>query len=379
MLGAVLMVLFGVMSPEEAYRLVNWDTICLLLGMMIVAEHLRDAGLFRIMARRVGKVESPFALLALVSSVSGLLSAFLVNDTICVVMTPFVLAICRERRLPPFPFLMALATSSNVGSALTLTGNPQNMIIGTESGFNYTRFLLLMLLPVGLAMLINLGLLWVYYRKDLDSLAPESAGETASYPPVNRKELAVAVGAMTLSVGGFFAGFSMAFSALTGACCAITLNRREPRAILARLDWALLLFFSSLFIVIGGLKTSGLAEYLVRWTLSHLAGDLPTQVIGFSFLTLIGSNLFSNVPFVLLAGQMIPRLSHPDLFWCLLAFVSTLAGNLTLVGSVANLIVAESAKDQCEMGFRRYAAFGIPSTLLTLAVGIGCLYGLFPS
>ncbi|MBF0501776.1 MAG: anion transporter [Candidatus Riflebacteria bacterium] len=381
LLGAVMMVMFGVMSPAEAYLLVNWDTICLLLGMMIIAEHLRDAGLFERLSRWFGSLGSPFLLLTCVSLVAALASALLVNDTICVVMTPLVLGICRDRRLNPFPYLMALAVSSNIGSALTLTGNPQNMIIGSLSHFNYARFIKLMTIPVAIAWLINLYLLWLYYRRSLTHPATTDEGEATSgirreIPRTRR--LRIGITALIITCFGFFSGYSMAFSALAGAVFVITLHRKDPRLLLERLDWSLLLFFAALFVVIGGLKTSGLAEAGTRLALSYVKGGLASQIRIFSAVTLAGSNLFSNVPFVLLAAHSVPRLASPDLFWCLLAYVSTLAGNLTLFGSVANLIVAESARDECEIGFFAYAKFGIPSTILTLTAGIGILTALNP-
>lgn len=378
--GAVLMVLFGVMSPEEAYSLVNWDTICLLLGMMIIAEHLRDAGLFERLTIRLGKMGSPVFLLAVVSLVAALLSALLVNDTICVVMTPLVLVVCRNRRLNPFPYLMALATSSNIGSALTLTGNPQNMIIGSLSKFNYARFISLMTIPVAVALGLNLYLLWLYYRRHLrlTETAPNSdsglATPEASIP--HSRRLRIGLFALFLTCIGFFTGHSMAFSALAGAVVVITFHRQDPRHILERLEWSLLLFFAALFVVIGGLKTSGLAEAGTRLAMQMISGTPTEQAWAFSGITLLGSNLFSNVPFVLLAGQTIPRMAAPDLFWCLLAYVSTIAGNLTLFGSVANLIVAESAKDECEISFLAYARFGVPSTILCLGTGILVLIAL---
>ncbi|MFZ2957286.1 MAG: SLC13 family permease, partial [Candidatus Ozemobacteraceae bacterium] len=192
------------------------------------------------------------------------------------------------------------------------------------------------------------------------------------------RRLRIGLTALGLTCFGFFSGYSMAFSALAGAVVVISLHRKDPQHLLQRLDWSLLLFFASLFVVIGGLKTSGLAEAGTRLAMSCVKGDITSQAWAFSGVTLMGSNLFSNVPFVLLAAQSIPRLASPDLFWCLLAFVSTLAGNLTLFGSVANLIVAESAREECELGFFAYARFGIPSTLLTLVCGIGILIELNP-
>lgn len=378
--GAVLMVAFGVVEPEEAYRLVNWDTICLLLGMMIIAEHLRAAGLFEKFSRLAESFASPFGLLVIIGFVAAISSAILVNDPVCVVMTPLVLEICRRKRLKPFPYLMMLATSSNIGSTLTLTGNPQNMIIGNLSKLGFLRFMLLMTAPFTVSMLINILLAWFFYRHALvEDQTIEKPAETI-LPRESRPEqlqktrhLRLGLAGLGVACAGFVSGFSMAFSALAGAVIVITFHRKDPSELFEKMEWSLLMFFAALFVVIGGLQTSGLAQAVTHWALQLISGDLATQVWVFSGVTLAGSNLLSNVPFVLLASQSIPAMTNPELFWCLLAFVSTIAGNLTIFGSVANMIVAETARNECPMSFWAFARFGIPSTILSLLAGIWLL------
>ncbi len=377
LLGAVLMVAFGVMTPKEAYELVNWDTICLLLGMMIIAEHLRSAGLFETITAKLENFNKPFVLLTVVAFSAALLSAILVNDPVCVVFTPLVLLLCHKKHLNPLPFLIVLATSSNIGSSLTLTGNPQNMIIGSISKLGFIPFMGKMLLPFLVAMAINLGLAWLYYGKKLtlDSApaeikAADAAITEADDHPLKTRRLRIGLLGLAITCIGFISGCSMAFSALAGAVIVITFHRKDPGEIFAKLDWSLLMFFSALFVVIGGLQTSGLAAAIADWSLKLISGSLTQQIWTFSGVTLIGSNLLSNVPFVLLASNSVPSLSNPELFWCLLAFVSTIAGNLTIFGSVANMIVAETAGDKCKISFWEFARFGAVSTILCLVAGI---------
>ena len=384
--GAVLMVVFGVVTPEEAYRLVNWDTICLLLGMMIIAEHLRAAGLFARFSRLAERLSSPFGLLVIIGFSAALASAILVNDPVCVVMTPLVLEICRRKRLRPFPYLMMLATSSNIGSTLTLTGNPQNMIIGNLSKLGFLRFTLLMTAPFVVAMLVNILLAWLYYRHELVNENDLIEGPDGAFPRESRPEqlqktrrLRVGLTGLFVACAGFVAGFSMSFSALAGAVIVITVHRKDPSELFEKMEWSLLMFFAALFVVIGGLQTSGLAQAVTEWSLRLISGDMSSQVWIFSGVTLVGSNLLSNVPFVLLASQSIPSMSSPDLFWCLLAFVSTIAGNLTIFGSVANMIVAETARNECPMSFWPFARFGIPSTLISLLAGVWLLSLILPA
>lgn len=377
LLGAVLMVAFGVMTPKEAYELVNWDTICLLLGMMIVAEHLRSAGLFETITSKLESFNKPFALLTVVAFSAAILSAILVNDPVCVVFTPLVLLLCHKKHLNPLPFLIVLATSSNIGSCLTLTGNPQNMIIGSISKLGFIPFMSKMFLPFLVAMAINLGLAWLYYGKKLtlDSATPETKAADAAITeaedhPLKTRRLRIGLLGLVITCIGFITGCSMAFSALAGAVIVITFHRKDPGEIFAKLDWSLLMFFSALFVVIGGLQTSGLAVAIADWSLKLISGSLNQQIWIFSGVTLIGSNLLSNVPFVLLASNSVPSLSNPELFWCLLAFVSTIAGNLTIFGSVANMIVTETAGDKCKISFWEFARFGMVSTILCLIAGI---------
>ena len=377
LLGTVLMVAFGVVTPKEAYNLVNWDTICLLLGMMIVAEHLRSAGLFEKITSKLESFDKPFVLLVVVAFSAALLSSILVNDPVCVVFTPLVLLLCHKKHLNPLPYLIVLATSSNIGSSLTLTGNPQNMIIGNISKLEFLHFLKLMLLPFLAAMAINLGLAWLFYRNKLRlEAAPieiKNADALYNYEddhPLKTRRLRIGILGLVVTCLGFITGCSMAFSALAGAVIVITFHRKDPGEILAKLDWSLLMFFSALFVVIGGLQTSGLAAAIANWSLKLISGEITKQIWVFSGVTLVGSNLLSNVPFVLLASHSIPSLNNPELFWCLLAYVSTIAGNLTIFGSVANMIVAETAGDRCKISFWEFARFGIPSTLICIAVGV---------
>lgn len=372
LLGSVLMVVFGVIGTEEAYRLVNWDTILLLFGMMVIIEHLADAGFFEIIARWISiKRLSAEGLLALVVFGFGFLAAFLVNDIVCIFFTPLLLIMIRERKLAPMPYLIALATSANLGSTIAFTGNPQNMIIGNLSGIPYAVFFLKML-PIGLLGLgVNYLLLRWIYRQELalpiEEILPSRTPESK---PLLKRSLSVAL----LVIVGFFVGGSMAWVAVGGATLLLFLARRNEETVLKRIDWNLLLFFAGLFVVIGGLQVSG----VTGWILSHArqwiegAGGRPFWIFG--ALTLVGSNLFSNVPFVLVAAEWIEEMANPMLIWYLLAYASTVAGNLTIIGSVANVIVVEKSREICEIGFRDYFRFGLVTTFVTLLSGMGILW-----
>jgi Na+/H+ antiporter NhaD/arsenite permease-like protein len=372
LLGAVCMVAAGVLSPAEAGAAVNGDTLGLLLGTMILSAYLGEAGFFRWASGRILRaVAGPRALLWAVVFTAGVLSAFLVNDTVCLMMTPLVLALVDGAGLPARPYLLALAFGSNAGSVATLTGNPQNMIVGTLSGISYARFSAALAAPALVSLAIVAAVLHLLFRRDLPPgrLAP-GEGEEAR---IDRRLLARALGATGLAVAGFLAGFPLAWTALFAAALLMAVAGRAPREALQRVDWPLLVFFAGLFVVVAGVAHAGVAARM-HDAIAPLLGATPErQAVVFSAFAVAGSQLVSNVPFVLLAGEWIPRLADPTLLWLATALASTLAGNLTVIGSVANIIVLELAGSRGRIGFWRFARIGAVITTLTLAAGLAIL------
>jgi Na+/H+ antiporter NhaD/arsenite permease-like protein len=364
--GAAAMVALRVVTPAEARGAVDGDTLVLLLGMMIVSAYLTRAGFFRTVAHEALKVAgTPRTLLLALVFVSGALSAFLVNDTVCVMLTPLVLSMAEAAELPVTPYLLALCMASNAGSVATFTGNPQNMLIGLSSGIPYGRFAALMLAPALVSTATIAAVLIFTFRKQLPREKLKTQGPP---PPVNRRLLAFSLIVLLGVVTAFFLGYSMAWSALIGATVLMILSRSPPREIMERVDYVLLLFFASLFVVVCGVNKEGWAE-----AMRSAAGPVFENVWGFSAVTLVASNVFSNVPFVMLARHWVPQMHDPAFMWLVLALASTLAGNLTLVGSVANLIVFESARGKTELNFWGYFKVGVPVTALSLLFGLGAL------
>ncbi|HET7755429.1 MAG TPA: SLC13 family permease [Anaeromyxobacteraceae bacterium] len=372
LIGAVLMVGAGVLGPGEAARAINGDTIALLLGTMVLTSYLAEAGFFRWSSWHVLRlVRSPRALLWAVALVAGLLSAFLVNDTVCLLVAPLVLDIVDEAELPPLPYLLALAFGANAGSAATLTGNPQNMIIGALSGLPYTTFAAACALPAAAATLTAAAFLHVVFRRKL----PRRAALADVGPPrVEKRLLWTTLVITALVIAGFAAGYSLSWTALAGAAACFAAGRRSPRAILVRVDWPLLVFFAGLFVVVAGVERAGVTAALHDRSLPFLAvGGVNEQVVRFATLATVASQVVSNVPFVLVAAKWIPGMADPQLMWTVLALASTLAGNLTVIGSVANVIVLESAGERVRVGFWRFLAYGAPVTVATLAISLGLL------
>jgi Na+/H+ antiporter NhaD/arsenite permease-like protein len=370
--GAVAMVAFGVLTPEQVYReAISWDTLVLLLGMMVITSVMARAAIFRwISWAALRRAHGPRALLAILVLVSGALSALLVNDTVCVMCTPLVLALVESAALPALPYLLGLAFASNAGSAATLTGNPQNMLIGTVSGISYAQFSKAMLLPAALSLGAVLLVLLAAFRREL-AWRPISVDLPA--PALDRRLAWLCAGALAFVLAGFLLGYSLAWTAMTGAAVLLALSRQPPKEMFAQVDGTLLLFFSGLFVVIHGVGQAGIAERIHAALAPFLGDNAAQQTLRFSAFTIAACQLVSNVPFVLLAAKWVPKMADPHLGWLSLALVSTLAGNLTPVASVANLIVLELAGEKGKIPFLRFLWLGALCTFLPLALGLACL------
>jgi Na+/H+ antiporter NhaD/arsenite permease-like protein len=369
LLGAVLMVSCGVMTPERAYRAVNYDTIVLLLAMMLISAYLYLAHFFEWAADAVLEFSrTPERLLLYLTLTSGILSALLVNDTICLMLTPLVIAVIRRGKLPMLPYLIALATSANIGSAATLVGNPQNMIIGHFSHIGFSRFSLALAPAAVVGLAINFVILRASFRKILRGAVIER--EPHVVPRLDRSLLVTVCVVFALIFSCFVAGFNLAWTALAGAVLVMVLARRDTHEVLKLIDWHLLIFFAALFVVVDGLTDTGLPDAIYSRLQPIFGSHVPTQAWNLAWFSVAGSNVFSNVPFVLVAGKWITRFADPELMWKVLALATTFAGNLTIIGSVANMIVVESAREHLEVSFWDYTRFGIPITILTTAAGV---------
>ncbi|HZT22929.1 MAG TPA: anion transporter [Verrucomicrobiae bacterium] len=375
LLGAVLMVACGVLTPEQAYRAVDYDTLVLLMGMMLIAAYLYLAGFFDWAADCIlHRARSPQSLLLWLICTSGLLSALLVNDTVCLMLTPLVVAVMVRGRLPLPPYLLALAMSANLGSIATLVGNPQNMIIGHLSQIPFLRFSA-SLLPTAVAgLVIQYLVLRIGFRKTLKEATICRPGREVA--KLDHRLLILTAAILVLVFAGFIAGLNLSWTALAGGALLMAVARRDTHEVLKLVDWHLLVFFAALFVVIGGLDSTGLPDQIYD-RLRPLFGTSPAaQGWNLAWFSVIGSNLFSNVPFVLVAGKWIHHFADPELMWKIMALATTFAGNLTLLGSVANLIVVESARQHVQIGFWDYARYGIPITILTTAAGVAVLLWL---
>ncbi|UQA60842.1 SLC13 family permease [Polyangium aurulentum] len=359
-------------APNEAFASVEPNTIGLLLGMMLITAALADAGFFELAAGwLVARRPSPVRLLYGVTIGAGLLSAVLVNDPVCVLLAPVVDATARRARLQRVPYLLALAMGANAGSAMTLAGNPQNMLVAHLSGIPYRSYLV-HAGPAGLvALFVSAAVLHLLFRKSLASTndAPKSVPPPAASPRDLRLAMAIV---LAVSVA-FLAGANLAFTALTGAATLMLVRKRDPGALFGRVSWTVLVFFGALFIVAAAFQRTGLVEAALDSTRPYLPTDPAASIAALSGILTVGCQVVSNVPFILLAEPWIKTLPDPTLAWTVTAVASTLAGNLTLLGSVANIIVVETAGAEEEIGFWTYLRAGLPVTIASMIAAIGLL------
>ena len=388
------MLVTGMVSLEEAVSpdSIDYKTLFLLFGMMVVIGFLRLSGFFQQMTTSaLQRIRTPVGLLALTITLSGVLSAFLINDIVCLTLTPLVLHLARRLRFDPIPHLIALATAANIGSTGTITGNPQNIYIGSHSGIPYLRFAERLLPVAAIGLLLNFLVVAFVYRRSLfrqavgESVPPEEEGAVTSMgtvahnspseePPgdtnhrsLRRKSVAVTLTAVIL----FFTGLPLELIAL-GAAAVLLLGRTRPEKIYREVDWSLLVMFTGLFIVVHAFQI----HIVSLWDINGFRVLLQRPVDLLSLVSAGLSNLVSNVPTVLLMEpvlQAVPQVSR-ETAWLALAMSSTFAGNLTVLGSVANLIVVENARREgVTVSFWEYCKVGMPLTILTLGLGIAWL------
>jgi Na+/H+ antiporter NhaD/arsenite permease-like protein len=365
LVGAGLMVASGALPLEDAYKAVNLDTITLLLGMMIVVASLRLSGFFAVAnAWVIAHARQPLILLAAIVAISGIFSAFLVNDAICLVLAPLVLELTLALGRRPIPYLLAVAMASNVGSTATITGNPQNIMIGSFSHIPYTKFALALapVAPVGL--LVTVALIALFHRAEFAGAARLEAPR----PKVGANRVLVirALLATLIMIALFFAGVVPAKAAIIIGGLLLLTRRVKSRRVYEEIDWSLLLMFAGLFIIIAGAQHALLSADIIA-VVGRLHLD---QVPVLSAVTAVLSNLVSNVPAVLMMKPFIDALKDHDRSWLVIAMASTLAGNFTVLGSIANLIVVQRASvSGVAISFWDYFRVGAPLTIITLAIG----------
>ena len=376
LVGATAALVLELVTFPQAVESVDFATIALLFGMMVVVAYLRLGGFFRLLATRVlSRAQTPLGVLAAVVGLAGLLSAFLVNDVVCLAFGPIVLSLARRVRRDPAPYLVALATAANVGSTATITGNPQNMIIGGLSHVPYGTFASRLAPVAAVGLVIDFAIVALMFRTALGRDTGEDArpsiapADPAGQP--NQKLLPKGVAVLLGLVVSFFAGVPVEIAAL-GAAAILMLGRQRPERLYAQIDWNLLVMFAGLFVVVAAFELHVVSTWNMGWATSSGTAHVAPLTAAAAVL----SNLVSNVPAVLLLKSIVVSMAPAarQHAWLTLAMASTLSGNLTPVASVANLIVLEGAHRQgIRVSLWDYCRVGVPLTLVTLVLGAAWL------
>lgn len=367
LLGAIAMMAITGMTVNEAASALDVTTLLLLFAFMVISAQMRLGGFYAAVTLKVGAMPlSRPALLAALIVVAGVLSAVFSNDVICLAMTPVVLRLCLQRGLPPVPFLVGLACAANIGSAATLIGNPQNMLIGSVLSLHFADYAARALAPVaGGLVVLWVWLAWGPATSRHDPLPPPAVAVEED-PPFDAWQTTKGLTVVgVLMVLFLFTDAPHAVLALVGAAVLLLSRKLASSEVIGLVDWSLLVLFMGLFVVNHAFETTGLAAEAVQWMAArgvvlHEPGTLMVASV-------LLSNLVSNVPAVML---LLPHLQdHASTAGVQLALVTTFAGNLLLVGSIANLIVADLARQQgVHIGWREHARIGVPVTLLSLGL-----------
>ncbi|NMB80857.1 MAG: anion transporter [Ignavibacteria bacterium] len=366
LVGAAVLIFIGSINLEQAYDAIDLNTILLLFSMMIINGNLRICGFFKLLTSKIiSLAKTPHQLLALIIFSSGILSAFFLNDTIVIIFTPLVIEVTLALKRNPIPYLIALVTAANIGSSATIIGNPQNMIIGVSSGITFAKYALYQTPPALTGLVVIWIIIGFIYKKEFDRVRFEKLEleKVKPYRPLLIKSIVSSV----LMIIAFFFGIPVTLAAFGAASLLLITRRLKPERVFLEIDWSLLVFFSALFVVTKSIDTAGFGRYLSLTLEPYITKGITSFAVSSALL----SNIVSNVPAVLLYRPIIPKLINPDQAWMILGMATTFAGNLTLIGSVANLIVAETAKKHfINLSFVEYLKSGLIITIISLLLGI---------
>ncbi|WP_432797632.1 SLC13 family permease [Poriferisphaera sp. WC338] len=381
LLGAVAMLITGILSINQAWQSIDASTMILLFALMVISASFEQSGCYTLITSHITRTPvSPRTLLLIVILVTAALSAVLANDIVCLATTPILLRGITQRKLNPMPFLIALACAANIGSAATLIGNPQNILIGEALGVSFPHYFLIAILPVTVSLILtwliivaltpaNSWSLQTQLNLDAIQTSASTQAEEHIYPLNLFRAVLTSTILIVLVLLFLFSPWHKPALALVGAALLLFSRKRATEESLNHIDWQLLLLFIALFIINAALAATGSLPPLVA-DLSNLGLDPQSPPVLY-VLTAVLSNLVSNVPAVILILNII----NDPAYGPLLALSSTLAGNFIIVGSIANIIVVTQAD---RLGFtinwKQHARIGIPVTLATLTVTAGWLY-----
>ena len=387
LLGAAVLVAFGVVSQEQAAsEFVDWNTIGLLAGMMVIVVILERTGVFEYLAIKSAQWgrARPGRILILLALVTAFLSAFLDNVTTVILMDPVTFLIADALDSSPVPFLLTQVMASNIGGASTLIGDPPNILIGSAAGLTFADFVVNMTPIVLLSLPIVLGILYLMFRKDLGGgddaeavIANMDAAGSIRDGVLLRRSLII----LGLVIVAFFLHGALhleaATIALCGAAALMLYSGVNVEEVLREVEWPTLLFFVGLFVLVGGLEVTGFVGSIAEALTGVGGGGSVTTAIVVIWGSGLASGIVDNIPFT---ATMIPVIqdlaesenlseSQAESLWWALALGADFGGNLTLIGASANVVVAGmSERAGQRISFLKFMLYGIPVTMASLAV-----------
>ncbi len=381
LLGGMAMIWLGIVDQHEAFQAVDFNVIFLLTGMMVIANVLRETGVFQWIAVHAVILGqgSPFRIMVILSIITAASSALLDNVTVVVLVAPITLFIASNLGISPVPYLIAEILASNIGGAATLIGDPPNILIASAAGIDFTTFLWHMGPIALLALLLFLGMAWLMFRQQLKQPEGRVAGlqevDTSALitqPQLLRRALIVMAGTILIFLFHGALELEPATIALTGATILLIWARQDVHRMLAEVEWPTLFFFIGLFITVEGVVAVGLIDRVAQAALQLTSGNLQVTAFLILWLSAAASGIIDNIPYT---ASMIPliqsmgRSMPTGPLWWALAIGADLGGNATLVGASANVVIASLAeRSGYPLGFRQFLRYGLPTTLATMLI-----------
>ena len=365
LLGAIALMIFGDVTTTNVVSYINWPTIFLLFGFFVISAQLRLSGFYDKVANGISaRLGHPAQFMLLLMAVTGGLSAFLNHDILCYAFTPIVGTALLRKRINPVPFLIALAIASNIGAAVTLIGNPQNMMIGQVTHLDFGQYMLWSSVPVLVAMGAAYGIIWLMSHKKLQPTSPVQNGLDCPTIPFNRQHTIKGLVILAVVVGLFFSGVPKEIIALAAAGIHLASPKFRTEDLLGLVEWPILILFMGLFVVAGAFQSTGCGDQAVQWLAS--SGFNLNAPYNLVLTTAVLSNLINNAAAVIFLLKVIP-LSQPVMAYTL-ALANSFGGSLIIIGSVSNIIVVQQAREMgISISFWDFARLGIPVTLAALA------------
>jgi Na+/H+ antiporter NhaD/arsenite permease-like protein len=364
LLGAIGMMIFGGVTTKDAISCINWPTLLLLFGFFVISAQLRLSGFYDKVANGISaRLDHPGRFLLILMAVTGGLSAFLNHDIVVFVFTPIVGSALIRKQINPVPFLIALAIASNIGAAATLIGNAQNMMIGEVAHLSFGNYMLWSAVPVLFAMVATFAIIWFMSRNHLKSTVPAAQAGKEGTCEFNRPHTIKGVVIFILVIGLFFTSWPKEIIVLAAAGIHLASPKFRTEDLLGLVDWPILVLFAGLFVATGAFQAAGYGDKMVHWLAqSGVNLDSPYTL---ALATTVLSNLINNSAAVMLLLKVV-NISNSTAY--VLALANSFGGSLIILGSVANIIVVQQAKEfGVNISFRDFARLGIPATLAALA------------